>query len=267
MRIPMSRAEMVDAFATELAGVVGALAGASVSAEAADALPSEGGYRIVIVPEDGGSGALHVQIDREGARALAQFALGASEDLPELDLRDGMRDMCGQAAASVVERRQMTGVRVVVQSIEPATEPAPADAVLKRIVPPDGNPPTVVALWGSLELGVDTTVPTPAALANPAVAASRTASLGGPDLDAILDLELPVIVRFGRAELTLKDLALLAPGAVIDLGRSPDDPVEVLVSNQVVARGEVVTVSGNYGVRITDVIGAADRIRYMELAS
>jgi flagellar motor switch protein FliN/FliY len=83
----------------------------------------------------------------------------------------------------------------------------------------------------------------------------------------ILDMELPLVVRFGRTEMTLKALSSLAPGTVIDLGRSPNDPVDVLVSNTVVAKGEVVTVSGNYGVRITDVISAAERARYMEVAS
>jgi flagellar motor switch protein FliN/FliY len=67
--------------------------------------------------------------------------------------------------------------------------------------------------------------------------------------------------------MTLKSLASLAPGAVIDLGRSPDDPVEVLVSNKVVARGEVVTVGGSYGVRITDIISPAERARYMEVSA
>ena len=80
----------------------------------------------------------------------------------------------------------------------------------------------------------------------------------------ILDIDLPLVVRFGRTELPLRSLAGLGPGSVIDLGRAPDEPVEVLVTNQVVARGEVVVVGGNYGVRITDVISPADRVRSME---
>ena len=61
--------------------------------------------------------------------------------------------------------------------------------------------------------------------------------------------------------MTLVELTRLGPGSIIDLGRSPDDPVDVLVHGRLVARGEVVVVSGNYGVRITDVISAADRLR------
>ena len=61
--------------------------------------------------------------------------------------------------------------------------------------------------------------------------------------------------------------ASLAPGAVIDLGRSPDDPVEVLVSNQVIARAEVVVVGGNYGVRILDVVSPSERMGHVEVSA
>ncbi len=83
-------------------------------------------------------------------------------------------------------------------------------------------------------------------------------------IDVILDIDLPVIVRFGRTELPLRTLTRLGPGSVIDLGRSPDEPVEVLVSNRVVARGEVVIVGGNYGVRIIDVVSPSERMPWME---
>jgi flagellar motor switch protein FliN/FliY len=62
----------------------------------------------------------------------------------------------------------------------------------------------------------------------------------------------------------LKSLTRIGPGSLIDLGRSPDDPVEILVSNRVVARGEVVIVSGNYGIRILDVVSPRDRARTLE---
>ena len=83
-------------------------------------------------------------------------------------------------------------------------------------------------------------------------------------IDVILDIDLPLIVRFGRTELPLRTLARMGPGSLIDLGRSADDPVDVLVSNRVVARGEVVIVGGNYGVRILDVVSPKERIRSME---
>lgn len=266
--VPLS--EIIESFAEELAGVVGALAETEVTVEAASTRP-EGGFRITMVADEGGEGVFFAQFDRSAAQELARLALGAGDDCPESDLVDGLRDMCGQAIATVIERRKMDGVRVIVQSVDVVAEPADAQAFVRAIQASNAATQAAVALWGTLVLGI--AAPAAAAATAPPLVSSRPAQATkeglptGPNLDAILDLELPLIVRFGRAELTLKDLAMLAPGAVIDLGRSPDDPVEVLVSNQVVARGEVVTVSGNYGVRITDVVGTADRIRHMEIAS
>ena len=77
----------------------------------------------------------------------------------------------------------------------------------------------------------------------------------------ILGIDLPVVVRFGRTELPIRTLAKLGPGSVIELGRSPGDPVEMLVSDRVVARGEVVIVGGNYGIRIVDVVSNPFRER------
>jgi flagellar motor switch protein FliN/FliY len=83
-------------------------------------------------------------------------------------------------------------------------------------------------------------------------------------LDVVLDIDLPIVVRFGRTQMTLKTLAALGPGSIVDMGRSPDAPVEMLVGDQVIARGEVVIVAGNYGLRITDLASPADRVRALE---
>jgi flagellar motor switch protein FliN/FliY len=101
----------------------------------------------------------------------------------------------------------------------------------------------------------------------PTLAPAPVAQINDPRIDMILDMELPLTVRFGRRELPLKELTILAPGAVIDLGRSPDDPVEVLVSNQVIARAEVVVVGGNYGVRILDVLSPSERMSHVEVSA
>jgi flagellar motor switch protein FliN/FliY len=71
-------------------------------------------------------------------------------------------------------------------------------------------------------------------------------------LETVLDFDLPLVVRFGRAVMPLKALATLGPGAMVDLGRSPDQPVEIVMGDKVLALGEVVVVGGNYGVRVTE---------------
>jgi len=71
-------------------------------------------------------------------------------------------------------------------------------------------------------------------------------------LQAVLDVDLPLVVRFGSSVMPLRQLAGLGSGSTVDMNRSPDDPVELLVGDRVIARGEVVVVDGNYGVRITE---------------
>jgi flagellar motor switch protein FliN/FliY len=80
-------------------------------------------------------------------------------------------------------------------------------------------------------------------------------------LELLLEVELPVSVSFGRAQLTLKDVLKLTSGSIVELNRSVNEPVEIIVNNCVIARGEVVVVEGNYGVRIHHIISRQERLR------
>jgi flagellar motor switch protein FliN/FliY len=81
----------------------------------------------------------------------------------------------------------------------------------------------------------------------------------GP-LELVMQVELPVSVSFGRAELPLRDVLKLATGSIIELNRALSDPVEVIVNNCVIARGEVVVIEGNYGVRIQEIVSRDKRM-------
>jgi flagellar motor switch protein FliN len=81
------------------------------------------------------------------------------------------------------------------------------------------------------------------------------------NLDLILDFEVPVSVRFGKREMTLGDILKLGSGALIELDKSADEPVELLVNQSLLAKGEVVVADGHYAIRITQVDSPADRIR------
>jgi flagellar motor switch protein FliN len=84
---------------------------------------------------------------------------------------------------------------------------------------------------------------------------------GNWNIDLLLDVELPVCVSFGQTEMPLRDVFKLGTGSVIELDKSVNDPVTVIVNNKPIAKGEVVMVDGNYGVRILEVESTADRIR------
>ncbi len=79
--------------------------------------------------------------------------------------------------------------------------------------------------------------------------------------DVLLEVEMPVSVSFGRVQLPLRDVLKLTTGSIVELNRAVSEPVEVIVNNCVVARGEVVVVEGNYGVRIQQVISPQERLR------
>jgi flagellar motor switch protein FliN/FliY len=81
----------------------------------------------------------------------------------------------------------------------------------------------------------------------------------------LLDVELPLKISFGKSVLQLKDVLRLSAGSVVELNRSPDDPVEIIVNNRVIALGEVVAVDGNYGVRIRKIGGSSRGLDLDEL--
>jgi flagellar motor switch protein FliN/FliY len=95
-------------------------------------------------------------------------------------------------------------------------------------------------------------------------AAARPASVAvfkPNSIDLLLDVELPVSVSFGRAQIALKDVIKLTTGSIVELNRAVSEPVEVIVNNCVIARGEVVVVEGNFGIRIKEVISRQERLR------
>jgi flagellar motor switch protein FliN/FliY len=75
-------------------------------------------------------------------------------------------------------------------------------------------------------------------------------------LDLLMDVELAVTLRFGSRRLLLREVLDLVPGSVVDLDRQVDEPVDVLLDGRLVARGEVVVLDGNYGLRVTEVAPA-----------
>lgn len=76
---------------------------------------------------------------------------------------------------------------------------------------------------------------------------------GNPNLDLLLDIEVDVSLRFGSRELAIRELLATGPGDVLELDRTISDPVDLVVGDKIVARGEVVLVNGNFGLRVTEV--------------
>ena len=81
------------------------------------------------------------------------------------------------------------------------------------------------------------------------------------DLDIILDIPVQLTVELGRTKLTIKNLLQLAHGSVVELEALAGEPMNVLVNGTLIAQGEVVVVNDKFGIRLTDIITPAERMR------
>ncbi|HEX15494.1 MAG TPA: flagellar motor switch protein FliN [Deltaproteobacteria bacterium] len=87
---------------------------------------------------------------------------------------------------------------------------------------------------------------------------------GGRNLDLLLDIPLEVTVELGRTKMALRDLLNLSRGAVIELNKEASEPLDILVNQQPVARGEVVVMEEKFGVRITEIATPAERVEKLK---
>ncbi|WP_093265399.1 flagellar motor switch phosphatase FliY [Psychrobacillus sp. OK032] len=84
------------------------------------------------------------------------------------------------------------------------------------------------------------------------------------NLNLLLDIPLQVTVELGRTKRTVKDILELTSGSIIELDKLAGEPVDILVNNRHIAKGEVVVIDENFGVRITDILSQADRINNLK---
>lgn len=86
---------------------------------------------------------------------------------------------------------------------------------------------------------------------------------GGANLDFLLDLPLSVTVELGKTEMIIDKMLQLGQGSVIELEKASGEPVEIYVNQKLLGKGEVIVVNDRFGVRITEIISQADRIKNM----
>jgi len=81
------------------------------------------------------------------------------------------------------------------------------------------------------------------------------------NLDVILDIPVTISMEIGRTKLSIRNLLQLNQGSVVELDRLAGEPLDVLVNGTLIAHGEVVVVNEKYGIRLTDVISASERVQ------
>ena len=90
----------------------------------------------------------------------------------------------------------------------------------------------------------------------------RTDSVDGNlNLDVILDVPVTISMEIGRTKINIRNLLQLNQGSVLELDRLAGEPMDVLVNGTLIAQGEVVVVNEKFGIRLTDVISPADRVK------
>lgn len=115
---------------------------------------------------------------------------------------------------------------------------------------------------GEETTGTQTSAPEAAPASFPPVANTPTAEQP-KNIDFILDIPMKVTVYVGSTKMAIRDLLQLAQGSVIELDKLAGEPMEVMVNNKLVAKGEVVVVNEKFGIRLTDVVSAAERVKQL----
>ena len=255
--------EFSGALVEELAIVVGAMIDAPASV--VPGAPAMGRQWVAGIRAEGGlDGTGTLVLDYDGAVAVTKLMTGIEDEVPAEALIDTLREVLAQALGAVSLKPVSKGAKLSLASLDEKDGLLPEGEWGAHAIAADKlAAPLSITAWAALS--VPKAAPARAAVADASASAPTAAAMVSDSrIEVLLDIDLPLVVRFGHTELPLRQLTRLGPGSVIDLGRSPDDPVEVLVSNRVVARGEVVVVSGSYGIRILDVVSQRERVRSME---
>ncbi|MDK2901233.1 MAG: flagellar motor switch protein FliN [Thermosediminibacterales bacterium] len=92
----------------------------------------------------------------------------------------------------------------------------------------------------------------------------RSASVSNNKIDLLMDIPLEVTVELGRTSKLIKDILKLGPGSIIELEKLAGEPVDILVNGKFIAKGEVVVIDENFGVRITEIIKPIERINNLQ---
>lgn len=212
----------------------------------------------------------------QDALAAGQHVMAAAgvDECSTDELKSTFTEILGQAfsmfARSITTRMQ----REVTTSSGQVKPELPSDGLWGSLHVTLGDSPIAIlagfpaAFLEALNIEPKSQAATAGASGNSVVTTSAPAVRSPIDesktFDLLLDVELPVSVSFGHAQVPLKDVLKLTTGSIVELSRAIVEPVDVVVNNCVIAKGEVVVVEGNFGVRIQHVISRSERLRTIQ---
>ena len=273
-------------WAQSLAQVLGQISGLPVSVDCLSETPaeaparSESDVQFLVTVEGGLQGEMALRIPLATALTAGQLFLGESQDAAaELkpDHREAVEELLRQVGGYAASALKPRWGEVQLRCQGGAASWTDGEG---GWIGPSGDAP--VRIWMEWQLnsaltavlaaaatsveGASTEAPAePAAAASPpdpdTAAVSESAGAVPPaglsmlegNLDLLLDVELEVMLRFGERSMLLREILDLGAGSVVELDRNIDEPVDLLLDGRVIARGEVVVVDGNYGLRVLEV--------------
>lgn len=253
----------------QIGAVISGMTGQEAEASWTDRVPEPSGPPASLVWKQGFSmsseARLWLSIASESEQELGELILGDGTNPVSADeCRGTLVEILGQIGSAVARDlsgrlgREITPEGGEISSEKPGTE-------WETLTVAMGTRQLRISvgcedLWALITANeANREVARPEAAASPALESLTARS--SKTMDLLLDVEMPVSISFGRAQLPLKDVLKLSSGSIVELNRAIIEPVEVIVNNCVIARGEVVVVEGNYGVKIQQIISRQERLR------
>lgn len=246
--------QILDAWKSSMCEVLAQLTGAPVRASVAPSAAATAVHSLHFVAGKDFAGSISFALAPADAYRLTQVLLaepltGSGEWNADRDetLSELMRQFAGQAETAIkaaVEHE--IGFKLSGGPASPVSDGSQRTWIFEG----ERLPQTFISISSSIELQpkIETATPREALASQPADP--------GSNLDVLVDVELDVTMRFGQRRMLLRDVLHLNQGSVVELDCDLQDPAELVVGGRVVARGDVVIVDGNYGLRITEVLSS-----------
>lgn len=260
--------EFIAIWAEGIGQVLTQIAGSPVSVESLREVPpeappaSDGDIHAMVVAAGAVRGEMSLRLPRAVVLALAQLFLGEPQDPAaefKPDHKEAVEELLRQVAGhvSTALKPRWGEVQLHVEAWAPPSWPSAASGWLKSA---SDTPCPLGIEWqlsAALQTALETASASPAPEPTkpvPEMAAPHNRDTFAGNLDLLMDVELEVMLRFGERGMRLQEILELGAGSVVELDRRIEEPADLLLDGRVIARGEVVVVDGNYGLRVLEIV-------------
>jgi len=208
---------------------------------------------------------LSSELSERLCRATASVTIG-NEDSGRLVLvlpRDLVKAMImpksADASVSPSEEAdlQQEEIDTILSTAEPEEEGLPSQAEIDALMAQATEEPAPAVEEAAPQVAPPPSPPQPA----PVSPAHAEPDASTKNIDLILDIQLKLTARLGKMEMSVGEIMKLSPGSVIDIDRFVDEPIELVVNDRLIARGDIVVVQENFGVKISEIVSPKERIQ------